>query len=338
VTDDRLDADPLRTAIERALQREGLTVKVAADGSVAFAPTLGLDGEKIAALFAQALAANGLPADVLAPSRSTAEPPRTALIDDAVRACSQTRQRVVAEGSFVSGGHASPFLSLPPPMQRRGLALYRFPRRGAARLQVHRRGVRIHVPKGALGKITSVGFWLPTFIAGDFDVQMEHRLRRWRPGSGPACFALLAADRTTARTYYAQWTSEPGQRHRLGTVLGDRPLQHGRYEPEPRGTFRLRREGCLVTSWFRGPHGWWQLLGARGDDPGAPMLFGAKIWAIADSRGLTADVLALRVTGEVHGADEDPPPRVPDEQFREWRGGVLERCRARLARRHQADV
>jgi len=299
------------------LARENLEATVADDGTVRFAAALDVDGSRIGAFFAEGLTLQGVPSHTLAVARTT--PAMRDLADRIAAACAHTRRRLVAEGSFVSGGAAVPFAATPELARSRGLALYRFPRRSRARLRVSRRGVRIRVPAGPLGDITSVGFWLPTFVAGDFDVQIVHRLKRWQPGSGPACFGLHAADQTTARTYYAQWTSEPGQPHRPGCVLGDRPLQHGHPPAKLHGVLRLRREGCLVTAWFRSDDGFWQLLGSHGDDQGAPMVVGAKVWAFGDCGGLDVAVTDLRLEGVPCDVGEAPPPLLGDAQCRVWK-------------------
>ena len=237
--------------------------------------------------------------------------------DRVVEALRGTLQRLrtllIEHNSYTSGGLAYPFVARHEGLAERGLSIYRYPARGAVDVRAVGDGVDIDFAPGALGEVTSSGFYLPTLFEGDFELQARYRLGTWRPGATrAACFALFAQNQASSHRYYAQRMSTGDAPHRLLASLADQ-LSPEREVVDPAGRLRVVREGDRISCAHAPAEGGsWTELGSAAAPPEPEMLFGAKIWSSGSCNGLQVRVTDLQIEGTLARAQLPPPARVPD--------------------------
>jgi hypothetical protein len=224
------------------------------------------------------------------------------------RALTRIRILLVEHNSWTSGGVPYVFATDDAVLRERGLAWYRFPKRGAVELSARDGVVRIAFAAGDVGAITSSGFYVPTRIHGDFTATIGYRLGTFDPGPDSACLALFQQNEASTVRVYAQLTCTPTCAGRV--FVAQAGLRGGVTSPLPAdagpGAFRLRRAGRRVTAWHRSGGGDWRELGAVDDDPGDDAILGCKIWTKVACGGLVAELHDFTVAGRV--ADDPGAP------------------------------
>jgi hypothetical protein len=222
------------------------------------------------------------------------------------------RTLLVEHNSYLSGGLTWPFPASAEGFAERGLAIYRFPKTGNVDVTAVGDRIRIAFAAGAVGPITSSGFYAPTLIHGDFTVEADYEIRDWRPDAiEPACFALFAQNEDSAHRYYAQRMSTGEDPHRLVASHVDQ-LSPEHAVTGLLGTFRVARAGDTMTCFHRQPGADWITLGSAPAPAEAEMLVGAKIWTKMRSGGLCVDLYNLRIEGRMAARQVPPVPVVKD--------------------------
>jgi len=310
----------LRAAFEAACEKEGVRGRLTGpptDMALAFeeqdtaSPALILD------TFLTELKTRG----VVAGPRLRPDP---ALDDEAVEAAAaavrasvrRLRALMIEYNSYLSGGLPYVFPTDSDRLRTRGLNIYRYPARAEVDVKAEGESIRIAFHPGALGEVTSSGFYVPTRVRGDFTAAIRFTIRRWEPGPDNACLALFAQDEPSLVRLYAQRFTEAGapSAHRAQANLND-----ARSDPisvaGDTGAFRLTRRGTRVTSWYGdGGAETWTPLGESSFADAPDVYLGAKIWSGVACDGLEADFTGLTIDGEIPreqppAAAERPDPR-----------------------------
>ena len=219
-----------------------------------------------------------------------------AAIHDAV---TRIRVLMVEYNSYLSAGLPYVFPTDLPLLESRGLSIYRYPAQGNVDVVAEDRAIRITFQPGALGPVTSSGFYVPTCIRDDFTAEIEFTIQTWRPGPANACFALFVQDEPSLVRYYAQRFTEADRPERH---LAQANLAGAASEPRPvagtTGAFRLVREQKILSAWYR-EEGSWDRLGQTTTDATPDFYLGAKIWSSQVCEGLEVVFTGLTVTGEI---------------------------------------
>ncbi len=305
----------LRTAFLAACARESIDASVVGPPALARFVLRGQEGVDAELLLSHA----GLEIERLGARASIWIVPHAGWDQQALRlhtildgAMARLRTRLVEANSYLSGGLPFCFSAGEPTLRARGLAIYRFPKRGP--VDVFARGDRICIrfAEGELGPIVSSGFYVPTRLIGDFEASIEYELHGWDPGPDAACFALFFQNELSTGRYYAQRTTTPDGTHTAHSGF-DGVLSAGHGVRGPRGAFRLARAGARITAWHRaGEQGEWVELGSTDRGTRDDGILGAKIWAKVACGGLEASLFDLRVRASI-AATQDPIPEViPD--------------------------
>lgn len=305
----------LKSVFLEVCTREGLLATLeghARDLRLQFKDQAGLSGDQLKSVFCEEMRNAGVIADQHLSSVSTGEEADLALAEKAIRhALSATRKRLVDRDAFISGGLAYPFDPPADLFRERGIALYRYPIPADVTLAVSKGRVNIRFAAHDLGEITSSGFWVPTWLAGDFDIRMRYMIRSWKPGAKPACFGLWVSNRTTGFTCYAQRTTEDGCTTRLGAVMGNQPLRHAAVADRDKGELRIMRERTRITALHR-TRGKWLFLADINQGEPEDMITGAKIWAHGECGPLEAEVSKLEIEAALSSNQDQPPPFLAD--------------------------
>jgi hypothetical protein len=233
----------------------------------------------------------------------------------------RTRARMVDLDSWVSGGLGCPFATAPPRLRERGLALYRVPAGGAAKLRVGARDVRVRCLAADHGEVISAGFWLPTGIRGDFALDLRYELREWSPGPREACLALSATRADGASCHYAQQVTARARDSFVMAVLDQRPSPPAGRLSSRSGWLRLARSGASVraahaeTRWFSRRR--WVDLAVHREEEVLDLLVGAKLWTHGPTGSLEVAFTDLRIEATIPD-DHAPvlPPRPDPRQER----------------------
>lgn len=234
----------------------------------------------------------------------------------AVRATlGRLRTLLVESNSYLSGGLPYVFATDSAVLRERGLARYRYPKRGEVDVTTEGDRVRIRFAAGSLGPITSSGFFVPTHIRGDFTVEAEYELRQWSHGPDSACFGLFFQNELSTGRYYAQRTAARGAPEAVHGSF-DGVLTPGRSVRGSRGAFRLARRGAVVTAWHREDGGDWQELGRTEHATTDDGILGAKIWSKLACEGLEAEVVGLRIEADPVPDQAPPVAARPDPRGR----------------------
>jgi hypothetical protein len=232
---------------------------------------------------------------------------------DAIReTVRRVRALMIEYNSYLSGGLPYVFPTDSELLRSRGLNIYRYPALAEVDVEAVGEAIRISFHPGALGEVTSSGFYVPTRVRGDFTAEVRFTIRRWKPGPDNACLALFAQDEPSLVRFYAQRFTEAGA---PGVHLAQANLNGAQSEPigveGDAGAFRLTREGGLISSWYGDGDAWTKLGQTRSAD--SPDLFlGAKIWSGVDCGGLEADFSALAIDGEIPEEQPAAPVARPD--------------------------
>ncbi|MBI3847792.1 MAG: aminotransferase class III-fold pyridoxal phosphate-dependent enzyme [Planctomycetes bacterium] len=299
----------LRTRFAEAAARESAGARLVGPPAIMdleFDPREGVEGDVQVAAFVAELRRRG----VLAGPRWMPSP----MLDDAAMetftealppAFRRVHAVVVERNAHVSGGLAYPFATTSPLVRARGLASYRYPTRGPARVRVTAGGVAVEIAPGPLGDVTSAGFFVPTRVHGDFVATIDYRLGRFEPGVSDACIALFAHDELSTVRYYAQRNASaaaPNDDRAYGNASGklSPPLSVRGME----GAFRLERRGGLVRFAHRSD-GRWDDLGPAVAAEARDLVIGAKLWGVGESGGLDVEFVDLRLDGTF------PPEQMP---------------------------
>jgi hypothetical protein len=231
-------------------------------------------------------------------------------------AVARIRVLMVEYNSYLSAGLPYVFPTDSAVLEARGLSIYRYPAKGQVDVVAEDRAVRITFYPGALGSVTSSGFYVPTCIRGDFTAEIEFTVQTWRPGPANACFALFVQDEPSLVRYYAQRFTEAERPERH---LAQANLAGAASEPRPvqgsTGAFRLVREEKTLSAWYREKESW-ERFGQTITDAVPDFYLGAKIWSSEVSDGLEVVFSGLTITGEIP-ADQTvalvkrPDPRHP---------------------------
>jgi hypothetical protein len=299
----------LRAAFDGECRELGLSARLAGDGVRLlpnFEAQFGSTAATLAGWFQEELAARGVvlrdgaltnPADDAAAAR-TVEALRGAL--------RRTRSRLVDGNSWISGGLPWPFDLVDATVRSRGLATYRAPANAAADVEVGAGLARIRVPQGDCGEIVSAGIWLPTGLAGDFDVSIRYRLGPWRTGTREACLGLFAVAPDGTFRAYAQRVTRGDEPHFAIADLDGAPGPARARCTGSAGTLRIRRDAALVSAWHREDR-YWTWLGRIREPSGRALIAGAKVWALGECGPLEARIERFDLAGQA-AADQVPPP------------------------------
>lgn len=317
-TDPRAAAigERLRAAFEAGCRKHDIHAELVGPPQrmdVRFSGQEDVSGELIGQVFVEELATRGVRAGpVLAPSPALDEA-TVARLEAVLRdVLNRLRTLLIEANSYLSGGLRWPFPDGGAFLRERGLAVYRFPKRGPVDVSAIDDHMRIAFAPGPLGEVTSSGFYVPTKIRGDFDVTLRYRVRRWQPGPVAACLALFAQDEPSLQRYYAQIRSAANQeRHAMANLCEQLSA------PVPAtaddGAFRLTRNGQRVVAYHRANDtDAWTRLGERADFAAADMVIGSKIWSSDRCDGLVADLYELRIEAEIPTDNLGPVPVRPD--------------------------
>lgn len=224
------------------------------------------------------------------------------------------RTLLIENNSYISGGLPFVFPTPDATLRQRGLGIYRFPKRAPVDVTVAGDRVRIAFAKGSLGEIVSSGFFVPTRLTGDFEVEAEYDLPAWSSGPDSACFGLFFQNDLSTGRYYAQRTIAGSDDRVLGSFDG--ALTPAASVLARAGAFRLARVGRRVTAWHRQPGGPWRELGATDTATPDDGIVGAKIWSKVECDGLVAEVSALRLRATLAASQNPPLPIRPDPRAR----------------------
>ncbi len=303
-----------RAAFSAACARERIRGEIAGDPArFVFAGQEGASAELILEHFLIELGKQGVPAEaILAPSSATGAAEVEARALGLEGALARVRTLLVEYNSYLSGGLPFVFRTSSDVLRGRGLAVYRYPAQAAVEVRVAQERVWIAFEPGALGDVTSSGFYVPTRLAGDFEVRVAYELGRWSPGPDSACLALFAQDEASTVRSYAQvssWGSPPAFAAQASFTGDVRPPVAIDGAP---GELRLARSGPRIRAWHRARGRDWTPLGEHGHDPGADAVIGCKIWSKEACGGLVAELSGLAIEGRP-AAEQGPPPAVrPD--------------------------
>ncbi|MEM7203381.1 MAG: hypothetical protein AAF628_24170 [Planctomycetota bacterium] len=308
--------EQLRQTFHESCQEQDIAAQLlgpAARMDFAFAGQERATGAQIHEAFVQELAQLGVRAERglwVDPDWSDAEVETTC--DALRRGAARLRVLLVEHNSYLTGGRPWVFTTGGGRLRERGLAVYRFPRDGGVDVTMEPGLVRIAVAPGDLGEVTSSGFYVPTRVRGDVEVEARYRLPQWRPGAAAASFALFAQDEPSTLRYYAQRRSAGSGAAEVIGNFHNRSFTDSVAVTANHGAFRLRRKAGSFSVWHRDGDAPWVALGSHEGDAAADLIIGAKIWSSGITGGLEAELSELQIEGEVP-ADQIPPvPVRPD--------------------------
>jgi hypothetical protein len=227
----------------------------------------------------------------------------------------RARTLLIESNSYLSGGLPYVFATANEFLRERGLARYRYPKLADVEVSAVHGRMRIAFAAGALGPVTSSGFFVPTRLRGDFTVEAEYELVRWTSGPDAVCFGLFFQNELSTGRYYAQRTiASSGS----DTVHGsfDGVLTAARRAGARRGALRLARERSRVTAWHRDEGGEWHELGTTDSATTDDGILGAKVWAKVACDGIVAEVTALTIVAEWVPDQAPPVTARPDPRRR----------------------
>lgn len=216
-------------------------------------------------------------------------------------AVSRIRTLLIEHNSWLSGGVPFVFPAGAPRLRERGIALYRHPKLAAVDVLAIEDRMRIAFAPGELGPVTSSGFYLPTRLRGDFEIEVHYEVRCWEPGPDSACLGLFVQNEPSTARYYAQLMStanRPGERSAAAGLAG---VLHGRRAvPGRRGWLRLTRRGDLVVASHRdADEADFIELGSLSPCSRDDVITGVKIWSKVRCGGLEVDLADLVVNAEI---------------------------------------
>lgn len=306
----------LQAAVAAAAVREQLAVTWAGPATM---PQLGFAGQEdapgslIDEHFGRELAALGCRrAGPLAPVGDA-----PADVDRAfVAALARIRVLLVEYNSYLSGELPFAFPGGDPTLRARGACIYRFPRRGKVRVSALSAagGIRIAFAAGALGGVTSSGFYLPTALRGDVDATARYTLHRWSAGPDSSCLGLFLQNAASTARYYAQLmsTAEAPLVRKVAAGLAG-AVSPRQQAPADNGWLRIQRRGDMVRASHRATaDAPWTLLGECAGVPADDLFVGAKIWSKDRTDGLVADIEELTIVGVVAPEQQPLLGPVPD--------------------------
>lgn len=241
------------------------------------------------------------------------------LDDDATRRAAQALRAAIGRvrilmiefNSYISGGLDWVFPDSPERLSERGLAKYRFPARAPVDIVAENDHVRITMHGGDLGKVTSSGFYVPTRVRGDYVATLRYELGDWQPGEDTVSVALFAQDEPSQLRYYSQRRTSGTKPHEVLANFNNVHLTTPIPLTEMAGSFRIARQGDLVTLSHR-EAGRWTITGEHRGDPTHDMLFGSKIWSSGQAGPFEARLYDLTVEGELPEDQLAPLPIRPD--------------------------
>jgi hypothetical protein len=216
-------------------------------------------------------------------------------------ALARIRTLLIEHNSYLSGGIPFVFPDSDPRLRERGIARYRYPRMADTSVEAQGDKLSIRFGAGEMGEVTSSGFYLPTLLRGDLDLQLSYRLSSWDPGPDSACLALFLQNESSTARYYSQRMSSggPDEAHR---VLSSMNAVLSPHHPVAgmAGQFRLSRAGSTLRAWHRSePKQDWLLLGEERDCCSEDLIVGAKIWSKVRAGELSAELSNLRIEAEI---------------------------------------
>jgi hypothetical protein len=191
----------------------------------------------------------------------------------------------------------------------RGLALYRAPAGAEATVAVERDMVTLQIPSGDCGDVASVGFWVPTLMDGDFEVELGYRLPTWRAGRREACLGLFAVAPDGGFRIYAQRVTDAAAGPRVVADIDGVPGPVAEPSSSTAGLLKIGREAGLISVWSREGERWTWLGRTRA---ALPVIVGAKIWALGTCGPLHAELHRFQLLGEPARDQIPVPPPRPD--------------------------
>ena len=296
----------VRSAFEAACAERGIAARWSEHDPVpAFADREDARGDQLADRYLEELAALGVRGAMLEPDAALDAAEVTVVVEAIELAVARVATLLVEAASFHTGGMPFVFATELDVLRCRGLAMYRYPARAAARVQASSGRVTVRIEEGPVGHVTSAGFYVPTRMRGDLEATVDYRLGPWAPGPDSACAALFVHDEPPTRHTYAQLLTygDPASIDAMAVFMGRASPQ--REAVGPAGSLRLNREGGDLRAWHRHEGRAWRLLGESRIDPESELLVGCKVWTKVACGGLSAEFidLVLRATPV-----EDPGP------------------------------
>ena len=311
-------ASQVAAAVQSAFELEcsalGLKARldVAGDAMLpSFAAQFGAQPEWLLQTLREELQARGVGADAAWISRPLDDVELSNLLDVVRLALRRTRARLVDTDSWVSGGVAWMFPVNDSVVLERGLALYRAPARGAATVSTVNGRVIIAFPAGDCGEIVSAGIWVPTLLAGDFDIAVTYRLPDWTAGEREACLGLFAVTPDGTFRMYAQRVTRADEPHRVVADIQGACGPASAHCTRSSGTLRISRERGLLNAWHC-EHENWSWLGRIRERTPLPILVGIKIWALGRCGPLRAELVQFTLACTAAPEQSPPPPVRPD--------------------------
>jgi len=303
--------DTLPGAFERECRELGLLAQLSLSEGYwqpLFQAQFGAEGAWLAQILFEELRARGW-ADARGwPCRSDVLAEQIEGLCSALR---RTRARLVDSNSWVSGGLAWPWPIADEVLRTRGLATYRAPARAPVELELTGAGARITLPECDCGEVVSGGFWVPTALAGDFELALDYRIAEWHAGEREACLGLLAVATDGTFRAYAQRVAAAGQPVRVVADLDGRPGPVAVHGVGDTGTLRILREREELSFWHRSG-AQWRWLGRLREPQGRPLITGFKIWASGHSGPLRAELGRFSIEGCPAAKQDAPPAARPD--------------------------
>lgn len=311
-------ASSVAQAVQSAFRSEcaelGLGGRLDVDGDRLrphFEPQFGASADWLDRTFREELASRGESAAADWCARDLGASELARLVDVVRMALRRTRARLVDTDSWVSGGLAWPFPVIDAGLRERGLALYRAPARAPATVTSIPGRVTIAFPAGDCGEIVSAGIWVPTLLAGDFDVAVSYELPEWIAGEREACLGLFAVASDGTFRMYAQRVTRAGESDRVvADIEGAAGPTVARCSGSS-GWLRIARERGLLSAWHR-EHATWTWLGRIRETAPRPLLVGIKIWALGTCGPLRAELVEMQLEGAAAPDQTPPPPVRPD--------------------------
>ncbi len=301
-------------AFESECRELGLDARLELRGDVlepTFAGQFGASPAWLSQVFGEELRARALDAQpgwTTEPATELELEPQLAAVRLALR---RTRARLVDADSWVSGGMEWPFPVSDPVLRERGIATYRAPARAPTVVTAERGSVTIAFPAGDCGEVYSAGIWVPTALAGDFDVAVSYRLPEWIAGERPACLGLFAVAADGSFRMYAQRVTHANEPARVVADIEGAAGPTTAPCSGPAGRLRIARDRGLLSAWHRDAETWSWLGRFRERAPRA-LLLGIKIWASGRSGPLRAELTDFELIGSAAGEQTPPPPVRPD--------------------------
>lgn len=232
-----------------------------------------------------------------------------------VHAVARVRTLLIEYNSYLSGGIPFVFPSAHELLRARGVMRYRYPRLAEVDVDARGEAIRIAFAAGDLGAVTSSGFYVPTRLCGDVDVQVRYVAERFASGPDATCLGLFLQNEASTARYYAQLMSTCDAPTSRSVALGHEGSVYGRTAVLGHtGWLRLcRRDGRMFAFHREVNEATWRELGsvpATADD----LVVGAKIWSKQGTSGLVAELFELRVDAQLAAVQPEllgprPDPR-----------------------------